>query len=85
MSWQVQTAKAKFSELLRAARQQGPQTITVRGKAEFVIVAKAQFETFEARKRRKSWEELFAPVRGLDLEPRPRDPEPVREIGLGED
>jgi prevent-host-death family protein len=78
--WQVQTAKAKFSELLRAAREQGPQTISVRGKEEFVLVDKAAFEALKPGSP-KSALDLFRPVLGLgvDLEkligPRQIDPE----------
>jgi prevent-host-death family protein len=37
-TWQVQDAKAKFSELLAAAETSGPQTITKRGVEKAVIV-----------------------------------------------
>lgn len=36
-SWAVQDAKAKFSELLEAAEQSGPQTITRRGVETAVV------------------------------------------------
>ena len=75
--WQVQTAKAKFSELLRAARE-GPQTISVRGKEEFVLVTREAFEQATAPKRQMTWDELFAPIEGLGeelvLPPRTVDP-----------
>ncbi|MBL8549720.1 MAG: type II toxin-antitoxin system Phd/YefM family antitoxin [Hyphomonadaceae bacterium] len=80
--WQVQTAKAKFSELLRAAREQGPQTISVRGKEEFVLVDKAAFERGrQPQAAPKTGLDLFRPILGLgvDLEkligPRRVDPE----------
>lgn len=41
-TWQLQTAKAKLSELLRAVREEGPQTISVRGKEEFVVMRKPE-------------------------------------------
>jgi hypothetical protein len=31
MEWQLQTAKAKFSELVQMATEEGPQTVTRRG------------------------------------------------------
>ena len=80
--WQVQTAKAKFSELLRAAREQGPQTITVRGKEEFVLLDKSKWDQLTAGKGKPmTGLDLFRPVLGLgvDLEeligPRQVDPE----------
>ncbi|HEY5854938.1 MAG TPA: type II toxin-antitoxin system Phd/YefM family antitoxin [Aldersonia sp.] len=38
MSWQVQEAKQRFSEVLRAAETDGPQTITRHGSAVTVII-----------------------------------------------
>lgn len=69
-TWQLQTAKAKLSELLRAAREEGPQTITVRGKEEYVVVRKEDAATLartptEAPTTPKTLWELFEPVRGL--------------------
>ncbi len=69
-TWQLQTAKAKLSELLRAVRDEGPQTISVRGKEEYVVMRKDAVPAQAAKSAPKSWDELFAPVRGLgdDLE-----------------
>lgn len=69
-TWQLQTAKAKLSELLRAAREDGPQTITVRGKEEYVVMRKedaaaiARHPDNAATTPKTLWE-LFEPVRGL--------------------
>lgn len=77
-TWQLQTAKAKLSELLRAVREEGPQVISVRGKEEFVVMRKAQ----AAKAAPKTWDELYAPVRGLgdDLVLPPREVEEPREL-----
>lgn len=37
MNWAVQDAKARFSELLRAAAEKGPQVITYRGAPAYEI------------------------------------------------
>ena len=37
-SWQLQTAKARFSELFRRARAEGPQYVTRQGKEAVVVV-----------------------------------------------
>ena len=63
--WQLQTAKAKLSELLRAVRDEGPQTITVRGKEEYVVMRKEEAPAKAARPAPKTWDELYEPVRGL--------------------
>lgn len=37
-TWSLQDAKARFSELVRRAQTEGPQTVTVRGKPAVRIV-----------------------------------------------
>jgi antitoxin Phd len=43
-SWRLQDAKARFSEVVRLARQSGPQRVTVRGKDAVVVVASDEFD-----------------------------------------
>jgi prevent-host-death family protein len=43
-SWQMQTAKARFSELVKSAAQQGPQDITLHGQSVAVVVSRALFD-----------------------------------------
>jgi len=38
-SWQLQTAKARFSELVKCAVQEGPQDITLYGRPVAVVVS----------------------------------------------
>lgn len=47
--WSLQEAKAKFSEVVRRAQTEGPQTVTVHGKNAVTVSAAAQ------QKRRKKW------------------------------
>ena len=42
--WQVQDAKAKFSELIRAAGSDGPQDITHHGKSVAVVLSRDAFD-----------------------------------------
>jgi len=53
-SWQIQTAKARFSELFRLARNEGPQRITRQGKEAVVMIADEQFEQLVGRAHRPS-------------------------------
>jgi prevent-host-death family protein len=39
MSWQVQEAKQRFSELVQKAIDEGPQVVTRRGEEAVVVVA----------------------------------------------
>lgn len=43
-SWQMQTAKARFSELVKHAALQGPQDITVHGRSVAVVVSRELFD-----------------------------------------
>ena len=43
--WQVQEAKARFSELLRASLEDGPQTVTRRGVPLAVLVSVERWNT----------------------------------------
>jgi len=42
-SWQLQDAKARFSELVRLAKQEGPQHVTVHGREEVVVIGADDF------------------------------------------
>jgi antitoxin Phd len=81
-SWQVQSAKARFSEVFRRARTEGPQRITRQGKEGVVMVAEEQFERLVGKSRQpKSLVDFLrnSPLRGVNLE---RDPDPGRDIDL---
>jgi prevent-host-death family protein len=41
--WQLQDAKARFSELVKRAREQGPQHVSVRGEPAVVVVSEEEF------------------------------------------
>ncbi len=41
--WQLQDAKARFSELVRKAREQGPQHVSVRGEPAVVVMSAEDF------------------------------------------
>ena len=49
--WQLQTAKARFSEVFRRARSEGPQYVTRQGKEAVVIVPAEEFEQLTGRTR----------------------------------
>ena len=52
--WSLQEAKAKFSEVVRRAQSEGPQTVTVHGKAAVTIVP-APSEEAAARAPRRDF------------------------------
>ena len=69
--WQLQTAKARFSELFRRARAEGPQYVTRQGKETVVVVPAEEFERLTGRTRQpRSLVEFFAasPLAGTELD-----------------
>jgi len=83
-AWQLQTAKAQFSELFRRARAEGPQYVTKAGKEAVVVLRAEQFERLVAKSRQPaSLVEFFrtSPLvgAGLDFE---REPDYGRVIEL---
>ncbi len=60
-SWQLQAAKAQFSEVFRRARERAPQVVTKQGKEAVVILALEDFERLTKRaKQPKSLSKFFA-------------------------
>jgi len=47
--WKLEDAKARFSEVVRRARDEGPQRVTVRGQDAVVVVAADEFERLQPR------------------------------------
>ena len=83
-AWQLQTAKARFSEVFRLARTEGPQLITRQGKDGVVMVPIEQFDQLVARSRQpKSLVQFFreSPLVGLELDFE-RDKDTGRDIAL---
>lgn len=69
-TWQLQTAKARFSEVFERARTEGPQRITRRGKDAVVVVPVEQFDNMIERPKPKGsfWEFMrSSPLVGLEL------------------
>ena len=66
--WQLQDAKAKFSELVKQAVAEGPQIITVHGEPTAVLLSSAEFA--KLTKRSQSLVDFFqkSPLKGLELD-----------------
>ena len=43
LSWPLSEAKAHFSELVKQAREQGPQHVSVRGEPAVVVISEQEF------------------------------------------
>jgi prevent-host-death family protein len=77
MSWQVQEAKQRLSELLASARTQ-PQTITRHGRPYAVVLS---VEDYDRLVGRDSFKDFLRSAPDLDDLP-PRDRSPARQVEL---
>jgi antitoxin Phd len=80
-NWQLQEAKAMFSEVVKASRV-NPQIITVHGKETAVILSIEEYKRL-AGPNLSLYEFIQnSPLRGLSLELPQRLPEKNREVNL---
>lgn len=81
-SWKLEDAKARFSELVRRAEQDGPQRVTVRGRSAAVVLSAADYDALVPDRPFVSLADAMRGIgsfEGLDLS---RDPEPERDVEL---
>jgi len=68
-AWKLEDAKAQFSEVVRRARSEGPQRVTVRGKEAVVVISTEDLRDLLPEERGvplvEFMESLYA--EGLDL------------------
>jgi prevent-host-death family protein len=81
--WQLQDAKARFSELVRRAKQDGPQHVTVHGREEVVVVGADHFRRLAGVQTGQALVDAMqrSPHRSTSLEAA-RLPMPVRPVDL---
>lgn len=81
--WMLQDAKARFSELVRKVRSEGPQHVTVHGRDEVVIIAAEEFRRLQGNATGEVLIKAIqeSPWRDTDLEPA-RQSMPVRNLSL---
>ena len=79
--WQLQEAKAMFSEVIKASAAK-PQIISVRGKDTAVILSIGDYQKLV--RPRQTFSEFIqsSPLWNLNLELPPRLPEKMRDINL---
>jgi antitoxin Phd len=79
--WKLEDAKARFSELVRRAHEEGPQPVTVRGKPAVVVVDAEEYKRLTAAQPRLALVPFLESlgIEGLDLT---REPDAGREVEL---
>jgi prevent-host-death family protein len=68
IKWQLQDAKNRFSELVRKAREEGPQVITLHGRDAVVVVSAHEYGKLS--RPRGSLVDFFrkSPLVGMELD-----------------
>lgn len=81
--WPLQDAKARFSEVVRRARDEGPQLVTVHGRDEVVVVAADEFRRLKGDRTGAALVEAMqdSPHKEIPLTPK-RARMPVRDVEL---
>jgi prevent-host-death family protein len=79
----LQDAKARFSELVRRVRSEGPQHVTVHGRAEVVVIAAEEFRRLKGTATGQALIDALqaSPHRDVEIEPG-RGAMPVRDVRL---
>lgn len=82
--WLLQDAKARFSELVRRVRSDGPQHVTVHGRDEVVVIAIEDFRRLQGERTGKALVDTLQSSPHRDIELPLGDPvtAPVRDVEL---
>lgn len=69
-TWQLQTAKAHLSEVIKNAVSQGPQSITLRGEPTAVVISQATFNKLTKKAKTVSLVEFMrqSPLVGIQID-----------------
>jgi len=81
--WQLQDAKARFSEVVRRAAESGPQHVTVNGEERAVVLSAEDYVRLRGQPTGRALVDLMAdsPLAEVDLE-HPKVKGPVRPVTL---
>lgn len=82
-NWALQDAKARFSEVVRRAKTEGPQRITVHGREEVVVISVEEYRRVKGEQTGLALVKLLqdSPLGEIDME-RPRTRSRVRGVDL---
>ena len=82
MNWTLAKAKDQLSEVIRRAEDEGPQTITVRGRDTAVVVSKSTFDRLDPSKPRRDFKEFLLAIPSLEGVDLSRDDAPAPPVDL---
>lgn len=79
--WQLQDAKAHFSEVIKTVVNEGPQTVTLHGKPVVVLISVEEYQRLKEPQQDLISFIQNSPLKGIDLDIE-RSKSPTREIDL---
>ena len=80
-SWQLQEAKARFSELVKQAASDGPQEITVHGRSVAIVLSREEFDRLAGGRSLVDFMRR-SPLQEIEEIEFPRDKSPTRRTPL---
>lgn len=81
-SWQLQAAKARFSEVVKSAGSEGPQEITVHGKPVAVVLSHEHYQRLSGTQVSLLDFMQRSPLKGLEHVEFERSKSPPRNVDL---
>ncbi|MBE2262694.1 MAG: type II toxin-antitoxin system Phd/YefM family antitoxin [Burkholderiaceae bacterium] len=81
-TWQMQTAKARFSDVVRSAKSEGPQDITIHGKSVAVVLSRELYDRLSGNTQSLVQFMQSSPLYGMEDLVFERDKSVVRDVDL---
>jgi prevent-host-death family protein len=81
-TWQMQTAKARFSDVVRSAKSDGPQDITIHGKSVAVVLSRELYDRLSGNTQSLVQFMQSSPLYGMEDVVFERDKSVVRGVSL---
>lgn len=71
--WALQDAKARFSEVVRRAKTEGPQRITVHGREEVIVVSVEEYRRVKGERTGQALVQVLqdSPLRDINIDHEP--------------
>ena len=81
-AWQMQEAKARLSEVVKCAQNEGPQDITLHGRSVAVVLSREAFEQLAGNEQSLVEFMQASPLKGLEEVEFKRDTSKTRTVKL---
>ena len=81
-TWPMQTVKARFSDVVRGAKSNGPQDITIHGKSVALVLSRELYDRLSGNTQSLVQFMQSSPVYGMEEVVFERDTSVAREVNL---